>query len=137
LFPDCTRFVITTDANSLAVGPLIELSSWGTDGKTRSAFALLSGATFSSKQHQSWRGGGKHADPLLRSVTECHPTEDMDVDAGRILEGRATLNEVRREIFDRVLAVAAGSPSVSERLGHQEFILTYKTFAPIGPARLP
>jgi altronate hydrolase len=63
--------------------------------------------------------------------------EDMDVDAGRILEGRATLDEVGREIFDRVLAVAAGSPSVSERLGHQEFILTYKTFAPLGPACLP
>ena len=63
--------------------------------------------------------------------------EDMDVDAGRILEGRATLDEVGREIFDRVLAVAAGSPSVSEQLGHQEFILTYKTFAPIGPACLP
>ena len=34
--------------------------------------------------------------------------DDMDVDAGRILEGRATLDEVGREIFDRVLAVAAG-----------------------------
>ena len=28
-------------------------------------------------------------------------------------------------------------PTVSERLGHQEFILTYKTFEPIGPACLP
>ncbi len=62
---------------------------------------------------------------------------DMDVNAGRILEGRATLDEVGREVFDLVLAVAAGKPTVSERLGHQEFILTYKSFEPIGPACLP
>ena len=63
--------------------------------------------------------------------------EDMDVNAGRILEGRSTLDEVGREIFDRVLDVAGGKPSVSEGLGHQEFILTYKLFEPIGPACLP
>jgi altronate hydrolase len=62
---------------------------------------------------------------------------DMDVDAGRILEGRATLEEVGREVFDATLAVAAGAPSKSEALGHQEFILTYKTFEPVGPACLP
>jgi altronate hydrolase len=63
--------------------------------------------------------------------------DDMDIDAGRILEGRATLDDVGREIFERVLEVAAGTPSVSERLGHQEFILTYKSFEPLGPACLP
>ena len=63
--------------------------------------------------------------------------EDMDINAGRILEGRATLDDVGREIFDRVLAVADGTPSASEALGHQEFILTYKSFEPIGPACLP
>ncbi|WP_321925690.1 UxaA family hydrolase [Paraburkholderia guartelaensis] len=62
---------------------------------------------------------------------------DMDVDAGRILEGRATLDEVGREVFDRTLAVAGGERSKSEMLGHQEFILTYKTFEPVGPACLP
>ncbi len=63
--------------------------------------------------------------------------EDMDIDAGRILEGGATLDDVGREIFDRVLAVAGGAPTASEALGHQEFILTYKSFEPIGPACLP
>ncbi|MDE0312968.1 MAG: UxaA family hydrolase [Caldilineaceae bacterium] len=62
---------------------------------------------------------------------------DMDVDAGRILEGRATLHEVGREIFAHVLDVAGGAPTKSESLGHQEFVLTYKTFEPIGPACLP
>ena len=62
---------------------------------------------------------------------------DMDVDAGRILEGRATLDEVGQEIFAHVLAVASGAPTSSESLGHQEFVLTYKTFEPNGPACLP
>lgn len=62
---------------------------------------------------------------------------DMDVDAGRIMEGRGTLDEVGDEIFDLVLAVAGGARTVSEALGHQEFILTYKAFDPIGPACLP
>ena len=62
---------------------------------------------------------------------------DMDVDAGRILEGQATLDEVGQDIFEQVLAVAGGAPTKSEGLGHQEFVLTYKTFEPIGPACLP
>lgn len=62
---------------------------------------------------------------------------DMDVDAGRILEGQATLDEVGREIFAQSLAVAAGAQTKSESLGHHEFVLTYKSFAPIGPACLP
>jgi altronate dehydratase large subunit len=62
--------------------------------------------------------------------------DDMDVNAGRILQG-AGLDDVGREIYDLVQRVAAGEPSKSEALGHQEFILTYKQFEPIGPACLP
>jgi altronate hydrolase len=63
--------------------------------------------------------------------------EDMDVDAGRILEGRATLDEVGEEIALLVKAVASGQQTVSEALGHQEFLLTYKSFEPLGPGCLP
>ena len=62
---------------------------------------------------------------------------DMDIDAGAILEGRATLDGVGQQIYQRVLEVAGGTPTASERLGHQEFILTYKWFEPLGPACLP
>jgi len=64
-------------------------------------------------------------------------TEDMDVDAGRILEGRGTLDEVGDEIFQSVLDVAAGRQTASESLGHQEFVLGYKSFEPIGPTCHP
>ena len=63
--------------------------------------------------------------------------DDMDVDAGRILEGRGTLEEVGAEIFDHCLRIARGGGTASESLGHQEFVLTYKSFEPIGPACHP
>ncbi|MBM3879139.1 MAG: hydrolase [Verrucomicrobia bacterium] len=64
-------------------------------------------------------------------------SDDMDIDAGRVLEGRGTLEEVGAEVFERVLRVAAGERTASEILGHQEFIMTYKSFTPLGPACLP
>ncbi|MBB5189803.1 altronate hydrolase [Silvimonas terrae] len=63
--------------------------------------------------------------------------EDMDVNAGRLLNGEATLDELGAEIVTLVHEVANGAPSKSEALGHQEFILTYKQFEPLGPACLP
>lgn len=63
--------------------------------------------------------------------------EDMDVDAGRILDGAAELTEVGQEIRDLVVSLGCGARTCSEELGHQEFILTYKSFEPIGPACLP
>jgi len=64
-------------------------------------------------------------------------SDDMDINAGKILKGEATIEEVGEEIFERILQVASGASSCSELLGHQEFTLTYKTFTPIGPACLP
>ncbi len=63
--------------------------------------------------------------------------EDMDVNAGKIVEGRASVDDIGEEIYQLVCRVAAGEQSRSEALGHQEFVLTYKHFEPIGPACLP
>jgi len=64
-------------------------------------------------------------------------SEDMDVDAGRILEQRGTLDEVGSEIYEQTLDTARGGKTASERLGHQEFVLGYKSFDPIGPGCHP
>lgn len=64
-------------------------------------------------------------------------TEDMDVNAGRILEGRGDLDEVADEIVALVAAVASGQQTKSEDMGHREFILTYKSFEPSGPGCFP
>jgi altronate dehydratase large subunit len=62
--------------------------------------------------------------------------EDMDVNAGRILEEGTSLEEVGQEIYDLVVDVATGRPSASEGLGHREFSIVYKSFEPLGPACL-
>ncbi len=62
---------------------------------------------------------------------------DMDINAGAIIEGMRSLDEVASDIVDAICSTAAGQATASEALGHQEFILTYKSFEPIGPACLP
>jgi altronate hydrolase len=47
------------------------------------------------------------------------------------------LDDIGREVYDLILNVAEGGKTKSEELGHQEFILTYKSFEPIGPACFP
>jgi altronate hydrolase len=69
--------------------------------------------------------------------TYARMADDMDIDAGRILKGEADLDQVGQEILDAIFETAAGGQTRSEALGHQEFILTYKSFEPIGPACLP
>jgi altronate dehydratase large subunit len=63
-------------------------------------------------------------------------SEDMDVNAGRILDGTATLDEVGQEIYELLIATAHGKRTTSESLGHQEFVLTYKYFEKLGPSCL-
>lgn len=63
--------------------------------------------------------------------------DDMDIDAGKILDGGASLDGVGQEIVDLIISLGNGGRTKSEDLGHQEFILGYKTFEPIGPSCLP
>ncbi|MEK7404630.1 MAG: altronate dehydratase family protein [Acidobacteriota bacterium] len=48
--------------------------------------------------------------------------DNIDVNAGRIGDGEATIAEVGREIFDLVLRVASGELTAAERFGHREFV---------------
>ena len=63
--------------------------------------------------------------------------DDMDVNAGKILEGEGTLDDVGLEIVELIRRTAEGEKTASESLGHREFVLTYKSFEPIGPSCLP
>jgi altronate hydrolase len=51
-------------------------------------------------------------------------SDDMDLNAGRIVDGTATMAEVGDEIFELILRVASGQQTVSEELGvgQEEFI---------------
>lgn len=64
-------------------------------------------------------------------------SEDMDVNAGCILDGSGTIHSVADQVVELVQQVAGGQPTASEALGHQEFILGYKHFEPTGPSCLP
>jgi altronate hydrolase len=55
--------------------------------------------------------------PMYRRMTD-----NMDVNAGRIADGEASVDEVGREIFDLMLEVASGRRTCAERLGHHEFV---------------
>ncbi|TGV00967.1 UxaA family hydrolase [Flavivirga rizhaonensis] len=63
--------------------------------------------------------------------------EDMDINAGKILNGEATLNEVADELEQCILNLGNGKLSKSEELLHQEFQLAYKKFNQLEPGCLP
>ena len=48
--------------------------------------------------------------------------DNMDINAGRIADGEATVQQIGREIFEFLLRVASGERTCSERLGHKEFV---------------
>jgi altronate hydrolase len=69
--------------------------------------------------------------------TYARMADDMDVDAGRVLTGDASIDDVAEEILAAVRGVVAGAATASEDLGHREFVLGYKSFEPTGPACHP
>jgi altronate hydrolase len=64
--------------------------------------------------------------PVLKiasnSATYRRMTDNMDVNAGRIADGDATVMQVAKEIFDLLFRVASGERTCAERLGHKEFV---------------
>jgi altronate hydrolase len=48
--------------------------------------------------------------------------DNMDINAGRIAEGEATIQQVGQEIFDMCLRAASGEQTCAEKLGHKEFV---------------
>ena len=51
---------------------------------------------------------------------------DMDLNAGRVISGDATLDELGDETVELLLEVVKGAKTKSESLGHREAVLTYK-----------
>jgi altronate hydrolase len=64
--------------------------------------------------------------PVLKIATNssmfANMRDNMDINAGRIPDGEASVEEIGREIFERLLEVASGRQTCSERLGHKEFV---------------
>ena len=64
-------------------------------------------------------------------------SDDMDLNAGAILTDHVSLPEIGDQLLDIVFETVSGALTRSEALCHQEFILTYKSFEPLGPGCLP
>jgi altronate hydrolase len=64
--------------------------------------------------------------PVLKIATNssmfASMRDNMDVNAGRIIDGEASVEEIGREIFQHLLEVASGRKTSSELLGHKEFV---------------
>jgi altronate hydrolase len=64
--------------------------------------------------------------PVLKiasnSNTYRRMTDNMDINAGLIADGEANVEQVGREIFEKLLRVASGERTHAERLGHHEFV---------------
>jgi altronate hydrolase len=64
--------------------------------------------------------------PVFKISTNTPTFENMrdniDLNAGRIMDGDAPVEEIGREIFTRLLDVASGQKTASEILGHREFV---------------
>jgi altronate dehydratase large subunit len=73
---------------------------------------------------------GSPVSPLIKvtgnSQTFRRMSDDMDFNAGRVLEGELTMDDAGRELCDLVTRVAAGEPSKPEALGHREYFVMYK-----------
>ena len=84
---------------------------------------------------------GQAVAPVIKGVSNTRVFErmagDMDVNAGTIADGVETIEQVGERILAEVVAAASGRETRSEALGHQEFVLAYKTYEPLGPACLP
>lgn len=52
--------------------------------------------------------------------------EDMDFDAGRVLSGKCTMEELTEELSRLAEATASGCQTKGERLGHKEYFIPYK-----------
>jgi altronate hydrolase len=73
---------------------------------------------------------GSPVAPLVKitgnSQTYRNMPDDIDFDAGRLLSGECTLDELADELLTLVVDVAAGALTKPEHLGHREYFITYK-----------
>ncbi len=79
--------------------------------------------------------------PVIKVATNSRTAERMrdniDLDAGLILDGRETLATMGRRIYEMILAVAQGELTKAERLGHREFSVSRYPLAALDAEATP
>ena len=92
------------------------------------AVILVAGFATGAKKPAEKPGEKPITDPLFLKVTGNPATyrnlvDNIDLNAGTILDGGESLNSVGRRIFDSVVEVASGRLTKAEVLGFHEFIV--------------
>ncbi len=76
--------------------------------------------------------------PVIKVATNSHTAtrmqDNIDLNAGLILEGVETLESMGSRIYEKILAVAQGETTKAERLGHREFSVSRYPFAVLDAA---
>ncbi|HEX9246531.1 MAG TPA: UxaA family hydrolase, partial [bacterium] len=76
--------------------------------------------------------------PVIKVATNSHIAsrmqDNIDLNAGLILEGTETIESMGRRIYEAILAVAQGETTKAERLGHREFSISRYPFAVLDAA---
>ncbi len=69
---------------------------------------------------------GNPVTPVIKIATNTpmfrRMADNMDINAGRIMDGDAGIEDIGREIFEFTLAVASGRRTKAEEFGHREFV---------------
>jgi len=76
--------------------------------------------------------------PVIKIATNTHTAmrmqDNIDLNAGSIVDGTETLETMGRRIFEAIVAVAQGERTKAERLGHREFSISRYPFAALDVA---
>ena len=65
------------------------------------------------------QAGAVHQGRQQHAMLAQRMRDDMDVNAGRVVDGTASVDEVGDELFELILEVASGRQPLSEQLGHR------------------
>ena len=103
---------------------------------TERGFGFMNGPAFDPVSATGQTAGGAHVGVFSTGAGSCfggilipcikivsntlafEAIDDMEINAGLIAEGKASLEEVGRHIFEQVLATASGAKTYSEKIGY-------------------
>ena len=101
---DGTGWDVASITHMLAVGAQIAVFTTGRGATTGHAIAPVIKVT---------------GNPITYSQME----DNIEVNAGKIIEGKAGITEVGKEIFDMIIRVASGEKTKTEILGYNDFVV--------------
>ena len=83
---------------------------------------ISAGGSISEEEYASMENLEQYAKKLKEGLDGIQP----DFDAGPVLEGRCSQDEMAQRLLKMAAEVGSGTKSKSEALGHKEYFIPYK-----------